>query len=175
MGSYQVLEGLPPNGPLALGFPEAWAEKGQEGFVIEFLKSDGRKWTGNFEGNAGAVFPHPDGLSLLVVAGGPMYVVNIDECSVDVLDGHAEGVHQIIGCQDLLIELSGVCLARLGGGGFVWKTSRISWDGFRGVSTANGVISGESWSPIQDKWIPFRVDLASGALSGGSYPEDMEC
>ena len=171
MRNYRVLPGLPPYGPLALGFPEAWREKGREGFVVEFTKSDGGKWVGNFATGAGTVVPHPDGRSLLIVANGPMYIVDIDACSAEVLEGNGEGVHEIPGSPDLLIELSGVWLARLGAGGFLWKTQRVSWDGFRNISVAEGVVIGESWSPIQHKWMPFEVDLATGEHAGGSYVE----
>jgi hypothetical protein len=60
------------------------------------------------------------------------------------------------------------------GSRFDWAalaTERISWDGIRALSISRGSVTGEAYDLIKNTWMPFQVDLASGRISGGSYPE----
>jgi hypothetical protein len=57
---------------------------------------------------------------------------------------------------------------KLGPTGLMWHTRRLSWDGL-------DELRGLAWSPIDDKWCPFTVELNSGKSTGGSYfPNDAE-
>jgi hypothetical protein len=60
-----------------------------------------------------------------------------------------------------------------GPGGLAWHTPRLSWEGIRivGVHTHNGVPSlhGLGWNMPTDKEVEFRVDLRTGAHTGGGY------
>lgn len=49
------------------------------------------------------------------------------------------------------------------------STPRISWDGMRNLERDVEAISGEAWDPMQNLWLPFRADLRSGEVEGGSY------
>jgi len=53
-------------------------------------------------------------------------------------------------------------------GKIIWRTRRLSWDGFRNVVVQGQILIGEAWM-FDDTWHPFVVDLSSGTASGGSY------
>lgn len=62
---------------------------------------------------------------------------------------------------------------RLGREGIVVEFK--TWDGFDERNIAQSEIKGLAWSPVDDQWHPFRVDLSTGKSTGGSYfTEDAE-
>jgi hypothetical protein len=55
----------------------------------------------------------------------------------------------------------------------VWISERVSWDGLRNIHLVDGYIHGEAWSPSWDgSWTAFTLDLQTGAVSDGSYPQE---
>lgn len=76
----RTLAGLPAYGPSAISFPKPNAFR--EGFVVEFTTNEGERWIGNFsEGwrkRPNSVHVEPDGRSVVVVAGGIGYFVNVE-------------------------------------------------------------------------------------------------
>jgi len=63
----------------------------------------------------------------------------------------------------------GTALARLESNGLMWHTRRLSWDGFDQLHIVGDELRGLAWSPIDDTWRPFRVELRTGKSTGGSY------
>lgn len=153
--SYRVLKGLPAYGPMAISFPESRAKFGREGFVVEFNNEDGSSWVGNFlSGSSGEcnVMWHPDGLHVLVFAEGDLWSVDPFSKTAEELAGGCSAVWPL-DSGDLLIQESGLYFFRLGREGIVWRTSRISWDGFQNVRIESNKLRGEAWSPFGD-WSP---------------------
>ncbi|HKI85294.1 MAG TPA: hypothetical protein VKA53_00980, partial [Thermoanaerobaculia bacterium] len=66
----------------------------------------------------------------------------------------------------------GLALARLGPAGLFWHTRRLSWDGFDQLAVSGNEMKGLAWSPMDDRWHPFRVDIRTGTSQGGSYGDD---
>jgi hypothetical protein len=171
MTTFCRLQGLPSYGPIATGFPEEWARLGREGLVVEFTGIDGTSWVGNFRpglGGLDAVRWHPNGSQVLVASAGALWCVDPDcrvakEIAPDVFNTWE------LENGDLLIDDQGLAFVRLGRSGVVWHTQRISWDGFQNVHLEAKQVSGEAWSPIEDQWLPFCVDLETGRVDGGSY------
>jgi len=156
---------------MAVGFPEEWASHGREGLVVEFAGADGTTWVGNFRpglGGLDAVRWHPNGVLVLVAAAGSLWCVDPDSRSAEEI---APAVFKIWEFEpgDLLIDDQGLAFVRLRRSGVVWHTRRISWDGFQNVQLEAEHITGEAWSPIEDRWLPFTVDLETGRVAGGSY------
>mgnify|MGYP000400549683 CR=1 FL=1 len=54
-----------------------------------------------------------------------------------------------------------------------WQSRRLSLDGMRNISADSSTLTGEAWEPI-DNWYPFKVDLLTGAATGGSYFEQND-
>jgi len=50
-----------------------------------------------------------------------------------------------------------------------WLSSRISWDGFRRIHFDDGLLKGEAWSPIEQRWLGFELNPENGHFRGGSY------
>jgi hypothetical protein len=168
---FRRLQGLPAYGPMATGFPEEWARRGREGIVVEFTGKDGIPWVANFRPGLDGLDDvrwHPNRQQVLVVSAGAMWCIDPDS---RVGKEIAPAVFRIwqLECGDLLIDKQGLSYARLGGSGVVWHTPRISWDGFQNVRFKAGQLTAEAWSPLEDQWLPFRVDLEIGRVEGGSY------
>ena len=157
---------------MATTIPAGWGHGAREGVVVEFQLADGSVWVGNFEPGLGGVDDvraHPSGSQVLVTAGGQLYSVNPTTREVVRLAPGVFGVWELSSPHRVLFnnqDLEFVCVGR---SGVAWATSRISWDGFRDLRLDDETLWGEAWSPIEDRWLPFRVNLADGVTVGGSY------
>lgn len=154
--------GLPPYGPLARGFPAHWGALGREGVVVEF-RSEAGSWIGNFapgEFHLDLVAVHPNGRDAVVVSRGNVFVV-------DVAAGTAECVDETVAALEVseppgwVFDSCGLSLFRLGPDGIMWRTPRISWDGFEALEVRGDEVVGLCWD-ISDSWLPFRVCLRTG-------------
>ena len=73
----------------------------------------------------------------------------------------------------IVYDRQGLAFVRIGPGGLVWHSRRISWDGFRDVVFTADRITGLAYLPSSDdRWYPFELELATGRSSGGSYSSD---
>lgn len=173
--TFQILAGLPATGP----YPEQFSVDGRgmhrEGFVLRVTPGGGAPWAGNFQrgltGFSGA-FPHPDGTSLVVIAGGDGYVVDPETRALrSVLAGVYSGAWIWNEGSLLILDHSGVSFESIGPDGTIWTTRRISWDGFRDVRIKGEKLLGEAWSPAGNYWSAFEVDLRTGDAAGGAYEQ----
>ena len=74
-----------------------------------------------------------------------------------------------------MLSRQGIALARLGPEGLLWHTRRLSWDGFTELRIIGEELVGLAWSPIDNEWSSFQVDLRTGRSSGGAYlDQDIE-
>jgi hypothetical protein len=76
---WEILPGLPGNGPVPkhfhTGHPTPWAE----GFVVRFWNADGSEWVGNFEpwwSGCSKLVDWPEANSIAVIAGGNFYLID---------------------------------------------------------------------------------------------------
>ena len=77
----RILPGLPAYGPMPMAFPPEWGHFGREGTVVEFETDEG-VWAGNFQSGLGGLQfagPHPNGINVVVIAAGDLWIVNPDE------------------------------------------------------------------------------------------------
>ena len=169
---FEVLAGLPPYGALPTQFSAGGRGTHREGFVVRF-SGDGGDWVGNFQrGVTGfdVAVPHPDGHSVIVIAGGQGYIIEPSSrqatgtFGVDITGVIRNGAEQLIASTFTDLEA-------IGREGPQWRTRRLSWDGLRSLRVEDGELVGEGWTPAGDQWIAFRVDLASGIAIGGAYTE----
>jgi len=132
---------------------------------------DGSTWVGNFECSGhvrNQIVPHPDQRRLVVSTDTTLWCVDVEQQLAKAVGPapHAIWVHE---SGDLVVDCQGLSIYRLGRSGVIWYTPRISWDGIRSVRISQDQLDGEAWSPIENCWLPFSVDLSSGAVKGGSY------
>jgi hypothetical protein len=172
MTTFKRLPGLPAYGQRAIGFPPQWGTLGREGLVVEFTAEGGKSWVGNFRPGLGGlddVRLHPNEHDFLVTSSGALWQVNPQAVSAEEIAAAVTDEWQLDESVDLLFNDQGVAFLRLGPSGVVWHTLRISWDGFREIRFESEALIGEAWSPIEDDWLPFTVDLKTGQVDGGSY------
>ncbi len=172
-GEWEVLDGLPVYGAAAVPFSATGLGTHREGLVVRFKASSG-DWVGNFQRgltSSDHVVLHPDGRHVLVIAGGTAHVVDPE---TQILVTHFGGgiEHVILLADGTSVLLSnGLWFEALEARGTVWKSRRISWDGFRNVSLDGTFVRGEAYAPegIDGTWYPFAVDVRTGEVTGGSY------
>ena len=114
-------------------------------------------------------------IDAVVVASGELWVVNPVQRSAQRLLPASETALQVRDPDGWIFNRQGIALAGFGPGGIVRHTRRLSWDGFDQLSIVHGQVTGVAWSPLDDQWRPFRVDLSTGQSTGGNYfDEDTE-
>ena len=169
---FEVLPGLPGVGP----YPEQFSATGKgtyhEGFVVKFHPRSSESWVGNFQsgrhGFTGAL-PHPDGRTVIVVAGGQAY--HVDPETRVLLRQFGGRISEVMKEQGrgLLIFADDLRLWAMSASGTRRETRRISWDGIRGLTLDGDSIVGEAHDPMSDSWCRFSVDVETGKVTGGSY------
>jgi hypothetical protein len=115
---------------------------------------------------------HPNKVDALVFARGDLWVVNPSTHSAALLLTAIESVLPIERPDGWILNRQGLALPRLGPDGLKWHTRRLSWDGFDQLSITQSALMGLAWSPLDEQWRPFNVDVHSGRSSGGSYLRD---
>ena len=168
---FRRLSGLPSHGSLARTIPPGWGHGAREGLVVEFQRPDGSLWIGNFEpglGGLDAVLTHPNGSDVLVAAEGQLWHVDAMTQEVVRLAPAVFATWELSDPPRRLFNNQDIEFLCVGREGVIWRTRRISWDGFRHVRLNDEVLEGEAWSPSDDRWLPFRVALADGRVAGGS-------
>jgi hypothetical protein len=170
----KLLEGLRPYGPLATAFPAEWGRLGREGTVVEFKTAAGT-WVGNFRRGLGGLelaHIHPNKRDAVVVAAGDLWVVDAVQRSAELVLPAIDAALEVQDPDGWIFSRQCLALARFGPEGLVWHTKRLSWDGFDQISIRQGEITGLAWSPMDEEWYPFQVDLFTGRSTGGSFPDD---
>jgi hypothetical protein len=54
-----------------------------------------------------------------------------------------------------------------------WCSQRISWDGFRNIDLRGTMITREAWTPVDEAWVPFSLDLVTRQVRNAIYDMDM--
>ena len=170
--TFEVLPGLPPYGPSAEPFTATGDGTHREGFVVQFAAPDGGSWVGNFQRGLSSfddVRAHPNGRDVLVIAGGQGYIVGPAERSKRAYFGATidRAIHRDE--PPMAIYGNGLWFEAIDVSGLRWRSGRISWDGMQGVTMEGNQITGEAWSPFEERWMPFTVDADTGRFVGGSY------
>jgi hypothetical protein len=168
---FKTLAGLPVYGVLPEQFSATGMGMHREGFVVEFFPTGNRApWVGNFQRGVtrlNEVVEHPDGCTVIVVAGGECYVVDIENQQLKDNFGGDFDVVVPVPEKDILIFGSSTDFEAIGSSGRLWRSSRISWDGIRSLKLEGDTLTGEAWS-FEDVWIPFSLDVNSGEHRGGA-------
>jgi hypothetical protein len=172
VATFDVLPGLPAYGEL----PEAFTATGQgrhrEGYIVRFHPDGAASWVGNFQpglSSYDAVLQHPNARDLLVISGGQGYVVDPnDRTKREYFGSQIEAAFQVpeLG---VVVFGNGLWFEAFGPDGCQWRSGRISWDGMLELRRDGLRLFGEAWSPLEDCWLPFELNLCSGEFTGGSY------
>jgi hypothetical protein len=174
---FEVLAGLPGDGPHPEQFTATGGGTQSEGFVVRFLPRTPSTWIGNFQPgwtNYNAVLIHPDTRTLIVVSGGQGYHIDPETRAVLGIFSNTicDALYDPI--LELLVFSDGIRLEALGTKEVLWTSERISWDGIRGLTIEGLVVAGEAYEPMSGSWSRFSVDLLSGEINGGSYRSSLQ-
>jgi hypothetical protein len=169
---FEILPGLPGHGPAPEQFSATGHGKHSEGLVVRFHPRDSISWVANFVGGFtgfSRVLLHPDGHTVVAVHSGQAY--HVDPRTRKLLSHFGGGITDAItdAGHGILIYSDGIRLWAFDSQGSRWTTARLSWDGIRDLKITQENAVGEAYDPMQDKWLPFSVSLATGAVTGGSY------
>jgi hypothetical protein len=167
------LPGLPGYGESLRHYSATGQGMHRDGYVVEFNPSQGQSWVGNFQpggGNLSDLEEFTANQTTLVVAKGQGYLVDIQSGTLIAL--YESDINFLLksAATELVIAGTATDFSAYTGIGKVWTTRRISWDGFRNLVVNGGELVGESWC-FDDSWLPFKVDLSNGIVTGGAYYE----
>jgi hypothetical protein len=112
----------------------------------------------------------PNPKDMCAVAGGYAYIVDTlqpERCTQIALKPVAS-VHPLPD-SGLLLFVGFHAIVALGSAGVAWKTQRLSWEGVQLTSVEGGLLNGLGWEMISNRQLPFTVDLATGAHTGGGF------
>lgn len=170
MFNARSLPGLPAYGPPALSFPKPNAFR--EGFVVEFVTDAGEAWVGNFAPytqSVGSVHTELGPSSVLINAGGAGYTVDVNEKRL-VRDVGFDLRHVWFDAdQHAMIVSNGLWFEAFNASRMLWRSRRLSWDGFQNLHQEGWSLAGEAFNPINDDWEPFTLNVKTGEAEGGSY------
>ncbi len=168
---FKILEGLPATGDLPIQFSSTGMGMHSEGLVAEFWsESSNESWIGNFQrGNNlfDHAVQHPNLVDVLVIAGGEAYVVNPGGRTLQETFGGTFETIIAVPDQSLFILGTSVDFEALGSKGRARRSARIALDGITSMKLENGMLTGEAYT-LEDQWIPFTLDVASGEFTGGA-------
>lgn len=168
---FEILSGLPGVGPFPVQFSATGQGTHREGFVVRFFPKNSEPWVGNFQPGATSfnrVLMHPDGRTVVVIAGGQVYHIDpdsrslIDVMSSCVLDAAVSESRHLLA----LADYTSVSLLKADGQQF--KTDPVAWDGISDLAFGDTKVFGLA-SDLSQDWNPFFVDIETGRISGGAF------
>jgi len=173
---FEILPSLPPYGPMAVSFTENGAREHREGLVVRFYPDQSDPWIGNFLGGTAectVVLDHPNGCDVLIVAKGDACIIDPEHRSVrDRIAGDVTAVIPLPLLTSVVFQgVTDFTAIRADNSG--WRSSRISWDGFRNIEVCKTESLGEAYTPIGDGWVPFCLNVLTGHCTDGIYQQDM--
>lgn len=167
---WEILAGLPGEGPrptdFHLGHPTPWAE----GVVIRFWRADGSHWAGNFQGRQDRhtkVMLWPEADSVVVIASGGLYLVNASNpdiyCTVDgqslVGDAILDEGHNVLLVTDLWTVRAFGRDRQL-----LWRQSDLDGYDPQFQTCRDGVLTVEVEEELGGVCKPIRLRVADGEL-----------
>jgi hypothetical protein len=112
--------------------------------------------------------PRPD--DLLAVAGGYAYLADTNTPERCVHLPLRPVIRVLPVPESGLILLAGFhTVAAIGEAGWLWETSRLSWEGVTLGEVREGRLHGMGWDMRSDRELPFEVDLRTGEHTGGGF------
>ena len=141
---------------------------------MEF-ETDAGTWVANFKpglGGLNLLHEHPNGRDAVVIAAGDLWIVTPELRLAEMLLPAVDAALEVQNPRGWVFSRQGLALVRLGPDGLIWHTRRLSWDGFDGLRIVGVEVTGLAWSPFDDQWRQFRVDLCTGRSSGGAFSDE---
>jgi len=171
---FEILPGLPAYGPRAINFSTHGEREHREGLVVRFYPDRSEPWTGNFIGGETVctrVLEHPNRSDVLVIAQGEASIVDPESRTVRDRMGDIQEVIELPSLRSIVLR-DFIRFTALKADNKGWRSPRISWDGFRNVRVHGRNLLGEAYTPVEDSWVPFKLDLMTGHCPDGIYEHE---
>ena len=173
---FNILGGLPANGPMAVPFPGDGKHAHREGLVVQFEPYNKDPWIGNFQRGSYSLdiaILHPDKQHVVVIAGGNGYVVDPDiPTTVERMRGYVTYL-EALPHLDAVLFGNDLSFEAWKASGPWWSSKRIAWDGMRALNIQGDELIGEAYSPVDDHWHPFKLDLLTGTCNTSTYESQV--
>lgn len=176
---YEILDSLPTDGPMAIPITDDEKPFYSEGFVVRFFKDDGTNWVANFKpGWTGTdeIYEFSDKNTIIVFAGGLGYEMNPNEQKS--IRNFGLTINEVFQTSNSsLVCADGISIHFFDSlTGEIWRSERISWDGFKDLEYQNEILTGKSFNPTDslNEWSDFSLNLKTKELIGGSYVESLK-
>lgn len=158
-------------------FPARLEEQDRNGIYLQVSPRSANQWMGFFARGfdsqqvATGIYSCPDPGSLCVVTGGYAYVVDAANPK-SWMQIEQRPVVEVKSVTDLklLLFVGFTTITGLGESACLWTTQRLSWEGLSLIRIENTTLHGMAWDMIEDKEVPFEVDLLTGQSKGGARP-----
>jgi hypothetical protein len=116
---------------------------------------------------------HPNGSDVIVVVDGDVHIVAPQSRKLrDRLGDDIEQVTPLPALRSVLFRRL-THFETIAADNSHWCSPRISWDGFRDVTLRGTMIAGEAWTPVDEGWVPFTLDLVTRQVHNAVYDMDM--
>ena len=170
---FEILDHLPPYGPMYIPITEDNEPFVSDGFVVRFFKTDGTDWVANFKPgwtDCSTVKHFTKTDRIIVIANGLGYIMNPNETKPIQTFGISINTAIELKNGNLLIS-DDIGIEILNDTGIEWKSPRISWDGIKDLKINEEILTGISYDPMNDldEWSKFKVNLDTKEIEGGSF------
>lgn len=165
--NWEVLPGLPGEGPIPkhfhLGHPTPWTE----GFVVRFWNQNGDEWIGNFQrgiNGLNKILDWNEAGCVVVFANGACYRISVSR--PDQYSTHGSNVMYVLFNDErtslILAHEDGDLIAISGSGDKRW--SRTSFGAFGVVlkGCSRGIVTAEIETDYDDSWRTVRINSEDG-------------
>lgn len=172
---YEVLDGLPTYGEMAIpiiGDDEIFVS---EGYVVKFFKDDGSAWIANFPmgSNQLSFVKEFQNNTIFVVAGGEGYLMNPNYCKP--IKEFYDEIESVVERDDgSLIFATIMDVIYLDAKAeIVWIKEDISWDGIKDLKIEDDKLIGYCYDILtnegenEDPWKKFTINLLTEKIEGG--------
>lgn len=164
---------------ISFGIP-SWSDgEYAEGLLVRIVKKDGNAWIGRFaygSSNLDKVLVYPEHNRIIVFAHGQMWIVNTEDqkASVDKLPYSFDTLLEASDGRLVTYDFTDLYIIELNGD--IWRSERISWDGFEEMTIENQTVQGLSYTPIDstNEWQSFTFNIETKERIGGAYKENQK-
>jgi hypothetical protein len=144
-----------------------------EGYVVRFYKTDGTNWIANFKTgwtNLSGIYDFPEFKRTIVFASGQCYIMADDE--QNPVKAFGVGFTNVYKTDDnilIVADQTDFTVIEISADK-IWRSERISWDGFDDLNFNGDFITGLAFEPNSDdgEWKPFSFNYRTKEIIGGT-------
>ena len=177
---YEVLDGLPTYGAMAVPITHNNELFVSEGYVVKFFRDNGTEWIANFQlgcTDTSHVIWNDNTKVIVVIAGGIGYVINPNRVEpIRIFDYDIS--HFIEMNNGSMIISNEADIIILDENGTVEKRyDNIGFDGIGSLKLEENILTGlvydiNSYDNIDDAWIPFSINLKTDEIKIEYKPKE---